>query len=138
MTGRARSRSSNSQDRYDTSGNQFATLHTLLMMSQGISVDIVVGTERRMLITLALDLYNRGLRLQQSVGNNNWILRAGVLYIAFAAALQALGKTIDGSGIDICVIEYGTYTSAVRRGIYGGKAYTPGIGTTSQLVWPPW
>ena len=43
-------------------------LHTGLMLTHGISV-VVIGTERRTLITLVLDhLYNRGLRLQQSVG----------------------------------------------------------------------
>ena len=43
------------------------------------------------------------------------------------AALHALGKTIDGSGIDTCGIESGTYTSAALCGIFGGKAYEQGI-----------
>jgi len=46
--------------------------------------------------------------------------------IAFAA-LHALGKTLDGSGIDTCSIESGTYTSAALRGIFGGKAYKRGV-----------
>ena len=69
-----------------------------------------------------MDLYSRAVQIQQSVGNRNWILRAGVLHIAFAA-LHALGKTLDGSGIDTCAIESGIYTSAALRGIYSGKAY---------------
>ena len=70
------------------------------MLTPSISA-AAVGTERRTHTTLDLDhLYNRGIRLQQSVGNNNWILRAGVLHIAFAA-VDALGKTIDTSDIDI-------------------------------------
>ena len=76
------------------------------MLNQGISA-VVVEPERRMLITLDLDLYQTAYRIQQSVGNTNWILRAGVLHIAFAT-LHALGKTIDGSGIDSCTIESGT------------------------------
>ena len=73
--------------------NPYATLHTVLMVTQGISVD-VIGTERRTLVMLDLDdIYNRDLQLQQSVGNNNWILRAGVLYISFAA-LHDLGKQL--------------------------------------------
>ena len=60
------------------------------------------------------------------MGNTNWILRAGVLHIVFAP-LHALGKTVDGSGIDTCAIECGIYTSAVPRGIYGGKAYKRGM-----------
>ena len=92
-----------------------------LKLTQGISA-FVIGPERRTVITLDLDLYSRALQIQQSVGNRNWILRAGVLLIAFAA-LHALGKTLDGSGIDTCAIESGIYTSAALRGIYSGKAY---------------
>ena len=110
---------------FRTSPTDYATVHTVLMLTQGISA-VVVGSKRRTVITLDLDLYNRALRLQQSVGNCNWILRAGVLHIAFAA-LHALGKTIDGSGIDTCAIECGTYTSAALRGIYGGKAFKRGV-----------
>ena len=95
------------------------------MLTQGISA-FVVGPERRTLITLDLDLYSRALQIQHSVGNRNWILRAGVLHIAFAA-LHALEKTIEGSGIDTCAIESGSYTSAALRGIYGGKAYKRGV-----------
>ena len=95
------------------------------MLTQGISA-FVVSPERKTLIMLDLDLYNRALYIQQSVRNTNWILRAGVLHIAFAA-LHALGKTVDGSGIDTCAIETGIYTSAALRGIYGGKAYKRGI-----------
>lgn len=43
------------------------------------------------------------------------------------AALHALGKTLDGRGIDTCAIESGSYTSASLRGISGGKAYKRGV-----------
>ena len=92
---------------------------------QGISAK-VVGPQRRTIITLDLDLYSRSLKIQQSVGNKNWILRTGALHIAFAA-LHALGKTIDGSGLDTCAIESGAYTSATLRGIFGGKVYKIGV-----------
>ena len=110
---------------FKTSPTDYTTLYTVLMLTQGISA-FVVGPERKTIITLDLDLYNRALQIQQSVGNTNWILRAGVLHIVFAA-LHALGKTIDGSGIDTCSIESGTYTSAALRGIFNGKAYKRGI-----------
>ena len=110
---------------FKTSPTDYTTLYTVLMLTQGISA-FVVGPNRRTLITLDLDLYNRALQIQQTVGNSNWILRAGVLHIVFAA-LHALGKTIDGSGIDTCSIESGIYTSAALRGIYGGKAYKRGM-----------
>ena len=110
---------------FKTSPTDYSTLHTLLMLSQGISA-FVVGPERRTVITLDLDLYSRALEIQQTVGNTNWILRVGALHIVFAG-LHALGKTVDGSGIDMCAIESGTYTTAALRGIYGGKAYKRGV-----------
>jgi hypothetical protein len=73
---------------FRTSPTDYTTLHTVLMLTQGISA-YVVGPERKTLITLDLDLYNRALQIQQTVGNTNWILRAGVLRIVFAA-LHAL------------------------------------------------
>ena len=51
-----------------------------------------------------------------------WILRAGVLHLVFAA-LHALGKTIDGRGLNTCAIESGIYTSATLQSIYSGKAH---------------
>ncbi|CAB3986726.1 Hypothetical predicted protein [Paramuricea clavata] len=105
---------------FKTSPTDYTTLHTVLMLTQGISA--WVGPERKTLITLDLDLYNRALQIQQTVGNTNWILRAGILHIVFAA-LHALGKTIYGSGIDTCAIKCGIYTSAALHGIYRGKAY---------------
>ena len=95
------------------------------MLAQGISANDV-GPDRKTIITLDQDLYNLAFQIQQTVGNTNWILRAGVLYIVFAA-LHALGKTIDGSGFDTCAIERGIYTSAALRGNNGGKAYKRGI-----------
>ena len=110
---------------FKTSPTDYGTLYTVLRLSQGISAT-VVGPHRKTLITLDLDLYFRALKIQQSVGNTSWILRAGALHIAFAA-LHALGKTIDGSGLDTCAIECGAYTSASLRRIFGGKAYTRGL-----------
>ena len=82
----------------------------------------VIGPDRKTIITLYLDPYNCALQIQQTVGNNNRILRAGVLHIVFAA-LHALGKTIDGSRFDTCAIDKCIYTSAAVPGIYGDKAY---------------
>ena len=79
------------------------------MLTQGISA-VVVGPDRKTMIMLDLDLYNCALQIQQTVGNTNWILRIGVLYIVFAA-LRALGNTIDGSGVYTCTTEKGIYTS---------------------------
>ena len=110
---------------FKTSPTDITTLYTVLMLTQGVSA-VVVGPERKTIITLDLDLYSRALQIQQTVGNTNWVLRAGVLHIVFAA-LHALGKTLDGSGIDTCAVESGTFTLAALRGIYRGKAYKRGI-----------
>ena len=108
-----------------TSPTDYGTLYIALQLTQGISAT-VVGPQRKTLITLDLDLYARALKIQQSVGNTNWILRAGALHITFAA-LHALGKTIDGSGLDTCAIESGAYTSAALRGIFSGRVYKRGL-----------
>ena len=106
---------------FRTSPTDLATLYTVLSLTQQISASIV-GPDKRTLITLDLDLYNRAIQIQESVGNKNWMLMAGGLHIRFAIE-HALGKTIEGSGIDTCAIEYGTYSSAALRGIYAGKAF---------------
>ena len=89
---------------FETSPTDITTLYTVLMLTQGISA-VVVGPDRKIIIMIDLDLYNRALR----VGNTNWILRAGVLHIVFTA-LHALGRTINVIGFDICAIEKGIYT----------------------------
>lgn len=71
----------------------------------------VVGPCKKTLKTLDLDLSSGALKIQQSVGNTNWILGAGVLHIAFAALhVHAVGKTIAGSSLHTCAIECGAYT----------------------------
>lgn len=110
---------------FKTSPTDYGTLYTVLRLAQGISAT-VIDPQIKTLITLDLDLYSRALKIQQLVGDTNWILRAGALHIAFAA-LHAFGKTLDGSGLDTCAIESGAYTSAALRMISSGKAYKRGI-----------
>ena len=99
-----------------------------LKLTQGISA-FVVGPERRTVITLDLDLYSRALQIQQSVGNRNWILRAGVLHIAFAA-LHALGTTLDGSGIDTCAMKVEFTLLQLFVGYIAGKRTSVQSSTT--------
>ena len=110
---------------FRTSPTDYTTLYNALKRAQGISA-YVVGSNRTTIITLDLDLYVRALHIQQTTGNSNWFLRLGELHIGFAE-LHALGKTIDGSGIDICAIETGAYTSATLRKIFDGKHYKRGV-----------
>ena len=110
---------------FKQSPNDCATLYTVLMLTQDISA-FVVGPERRTVITLDLDLYERAIKLQQSTGNSNWVLRAGELHICMAA-LFALAKYTEGSCLDTVAIETSIYTPAVVRAIYTGKAFKRGI-----------
>ena len=76
---------------FKTSPTEMTTLYTVLMLTQGISA-VVDGPYRKTILMLDLGLYNCALQIQQTVGNTNLILRAGVLHIVFAA-FHALGKT---------------------------------------------
>ena len=104
-----------------TPPTDYATLYTALSLTQNISASIL-GSQRCTLITLDLDLYNRAVHIQESINNRNWILLPGGLHICFAVE-HALGKTLEGSGIDTCAIECGTYSAAALRGIHSGKAF---------------
>ena len=110
---------------FKQSPTDYATLYTVLMLNQAISAG-VVGPERRTVITLDLDLYERAIKIQQSTGNSNWVLRAGELHICMAA-LHALAKYIESSGLDTVAIEISIYSPAVVRAIYTGKAFKRGI-----------
>ena len=103
----------------------YSSLYTALKLAQGIST-LVVGPQRRTVITLDLDLYERGIKLQQAVGNSNWLLRAGELHACFAS-LHALGKYVEGSGLDAICIEEGIYSPATTRQIITGKWYRRGV-----------
>ena len=108
-----------------TSPTDYAMLYSILTLTQEISA-VVVGPEGCTLITLDLDLYEWALKLQQSVKNNNWVLRAGELHVGFAV-LHGLGKYIEGSGLDTVAIETVIYSPAAIWGIYTGKAFKRGV-----------
>ena len=79
------------------------------------------------MITLDLDLYERAVKIRATTGNKEtWVLRLGELHIMFAL-LKALGKYIEGSGIDDIWIESGLYGPAVMRQIFSGKHFKRGI-----------
>ena len=107
------------------SPTDYGTLYTVLCLAQDMNV-LVVGKERKTVIVLDLDLFNRAIKLRQSERNTNWILMMGTFHILFAA-LHALGKTVENSGIDMCGIESGAYTAAALRSIFTGKNYKRGL-----------
>ena len=69
---------------FKPSPTNITTLYTVLMLRQVVST-VVVGPERKTILTLDLDLYSNALHIQQTVGKTNWVLQAGVLHIVFAA-----------------------------------------------------
>lgn len=107
------------------SPTDYGTLYTILCLAQDMNV-IVVGKDRKTVIVLDLDLYNRAIKLRESEKNTNWILMMGTIHICFAA-LHALAKTVENSGIDMCGIESGVYTAAALRSIFTGKNYKRGL-----------
>ena len=83
------------------------SLYTALCQAQAISA-FVVGPERKTIITLDLDLYERALKLQSSTRNTNWILRVDELHACFAS-LHAIAKYLEGSGLESISVEAGIY-----------------------------
>ena len=68
---------------------------------------VVCGEERRTVIKLDLDLYERAVKIRNATGTmNHLVLRMGERHVVFAA-LHALGKYIDGCGLDQLWTEQG-------------------------------
>jgi len=103
----------------------YATLYTVLELTQNISA-VVMGPDRKTVITLDLDLYERAIKIQSTQENTNWVLRAGELHICFAA-LHAIGKYVEESGLDNIAVEKGIYSPTTLRQIFGGKAFKRGV-----------
>ena len=106
----------------------YATLFTVLELTQNISA-VVMGPDRKTVITLDLDLYERAIKIQSTQENTNWVLRAGELHICFAA-LHALGKYVEESGLDNIAVEKGIYSPTTLCHIFGGKAFKRGVSIT--------
>ena len=75
-----------------------------------------------------MDLANRAYKLRESPTglNNNWVIRVGDIHMSFSV-LHCIGKTVEGSGLDTCAIDSGTYSAAALRGIFGEKMYKIGV-----------
>eukprot|EP00795_Rhopilema_esculentum_P016885 gene16885-8362_t len=97
-----------------TSPTDQDSLFTTLKLAMIISA-VVCGEERKTVITLDLDLYERALNIPNATGTmNHLVLCMDELYVVFAA-LHALGKHIEGSGLDQIWTEQGVYGAANLR-----------------------
>ena len=88
---------------------------------------VVVGPNRKTIITLDLDLYERAVKIRSSKKmNDNIVLWMGELHIVFAM-LKALGRYIEGSDLEQILIEKGLYGPASVRQLLAGKNYKRGL-----------
>ena len=107
------------------SPKDWSTLYTILCTAQEIST-VVIGPNHLVVITLDMDLYKCATQLQESIKNKHWLLQHGHLHKIFAD-LHALGKVVEGSGLDTIAVESGVYSSTAMRVILAGKHYTRGV-----------
>ena len=101
----------------------YSALYTVLCLAQGISA-FVVGLNRKTVITLNLDLYERATKLHTSTGNANWILSVGELHACFAS-LHA--KYVEGSGLDSTSTEASLCSPSTIYQIFTGKWFKRGV-----------
>ena len=100
--------------------HEWNTLLTVLMQAQNIST-IVVGSERKTVISLDMGLYLPSKKLQMARNDlNHLILRPGELHIVMAM-LRTIGAYIDSSGIDMCWIESELYGPSTVKQILDGN-----------------
>ena len=100
--------------------HEWNTLLTVLMQAQNIST-IVVGSERKTVISLDMGLYLPAKKLQMARNDlNHLILRPGELHIVMAM-LRTIGAYIDSSGIDMCWIESELYGPTTVKQILDGN-----------------
>lgn len=96
------------------------SLLTVLKQAQGISA-VVVGPERKTVISLDMGLYKPAKQLQMSRNDlNDIILRPGELHVVMAQ-LRSIGSYIENSGIDQTFIEADVYGPTTVKQIIEGK-----------------
>ena len=82
----------------------------------------VMGPGKKVVVTLDLQLYNMAMRLwiERADIRDKFLFRLGELHVALWA-LTALGKYVEGSGIDQAWIEEGLYSPTTVIQILNGK-----------------
>ena len=96
------------------------TLLTILMQAQKIS-SIVVGPDRKTVITLDMGLYQPAKKLQMARNDlHNLILRPGELHILITV-LRTIGCYVEDSGLDTCWLEADIYGPATIKQILEGN-----------------
>ena len=86
-----------------------------------------------------MDLANRAYKLRESpIGlNNNMVIRVGDIHMSFSV-LHCIGKTVEGSGLDTCAIDSGTYSELRSGESLERKCTKEALNTTRSITLPPW
>ena len=99
----------------------YNTLFTGLMRARDITTH-TMGPEALTVVTLDLQLYDMAMKLwmERPDIKKQFLFRPGELHIVFWA-LAALGKYVEGSGIDQAWVEAGLYSPTTVTQILNGK-----------------
>ena len=100
---------------------QYDTLYTAFMRIHNIA-SCVMGPGKKVVVTLDLQLYDMAMRLwiERADIRDKFLFCPGELHVALWA-LTALGKYVEGSGIDQAWIEAGLYSRTTVTQILNGK-----------------
>ena len=100
---------------------EYDTLFTSLMRARAIATH-TMGPDAITVVTLDLQLYDMAMKLwvEREDIMKQFLFRPGELHIVFWA-LAALGKYVEGSGIDQAWVEAGLYSPATVSQILNGK-----------------
>lgn len=99
----------------------YGTLYTGLMRANNITT-CVMGSGSITVVTLDLQLYDMAMKMwtEREDIRKQFLFRPGELHVVFWA-LAALGKYVEGSGIDQAWVEAGIYSPTTVTQILGGK-----------------
>lgn len=105
----------------------YSVLYTMLMRARGITA-LVLGPSKLTCISLDLQLYEMAMKLWMSRDDiqKQFIFRPGELHVVMWA-LAALGKYVEGSGIDQAWVEAGLYSPSTVSQILNGKHIYRGL-----------
>jgi len=101
--------------------HEYQTLLTVIKQAEEIN-RVVVGPNRKVVITLDMALYERAKKLQMLLEDckEKWVLRIGEFHTVLCA-LRAIGSTVEGSGIDDAWVTADIYGPVTTRKILEGK-----------------
>ena len=101
--------------------HEYQTLLTVMKQAEEIN-RVVVGPNRKVVITLDMALYERAKKLEMLLQDckEKWVLRIGEFHTVLCA-LRAIGSTVEGSGIDDAWVTADIYGPVTTRKILEGK-----------------